>query len=167
MCISATALLVASLATTAVSTGVSMYAANAQAKQEASLLKYQAAQGEADAKAAQGEAIVEAERIRKASKAQRSAATAAAAASGVDVSSPTAVRIDEQIVASAEEDALLTIINGKDRSDRLNQQAKVDRIGAKNVMSNSRLAQAGTLLSGTAKGIGIYDNWKRGNGGGG
>lgn len=159
MCLTA-----AMIALTAVSTGVSMYAQDAQAKQEASSLKYQAAQGEADAKAAQGEAIVEAERIRKASKAQRATATAQAAASGVDVSSPTAVRIDEQIVASAEEDALLTILNGADRSNRLNQQAKLDRIGAKNVISNARLAQTGTLLSGTSKAIGIYDNWKRSNG---
>lgn len=158
MCVS---LLVASLATTALATGVSMYATDTAAKQEAANLKYQAAQGEADAKAAQGEAIVEAERIRKAAKAQRSQATAAAAASGVDVSSPTAVRIDEQITASAEEDALLTILNGADRSNRMNQQAKLDRIGAKNVRTNARLASAGTLLSGAAKGIGIYDNWKR------
>lgn len=144
------------------STAVSMYAQDTAAKQEASNLKFQAAQGEADAKAAQGEAIVEAERIRKAAKAQRSTATAAAAASGVDVSSPTAVRIDEQIVANSEEDALLTILNGKDRSDRMNQQAKLDRTGAKLAISNGKTANFGTLLSGAAKATGIYSNWKTG-----
>lgn len=164
MAVTTTALLVASLVATGAATAVSMYGADTAAKQEASNLKFQAAQGEADAKAAQGEAIVEAERIRKAAKAQRSTATAAAAASGVDVSSPTAVRIDEQIVANSEEDALLTILNGKDRSDRMNQQAKLDRTGAKLAISNGKIANAGTLLSGAAKGIGIYSNWKMNNG---
>jgi hypothetical protein len=141
-----------------------MYATDTAAKQEAANLKFQAAQGEADAKASQGEAIVEAERIRKAAKSQRATATAAAAASGVDVSSPTAVRIDEQITASSEEDALLTILNGKDRSDRMNQQAKLDRTSASMARSNARTANVGTLLSGAAKGIGTYTNWKKNNG---
>lgn len=136
--------------------GMQMYASSTQAKQEASNLKFQAAQGEADARTAQGAAIVEANRIREAAKQQRASAVAAASASGVDISSPTSVKIDEKIVASSEEDALLTILGGTDRSARINQQSLVDRQAAKNVMSNSKLANVGTALSTVSK---LASNW--------
>src|SRR3546814_6196752 len=94
----------------------------------ADLAKFAADHAEADARAEQGAAQVEAERIRREGKAQRAKAVAAAAASGVDVNSPTALKIDQEITANAEEDALTVIANGGDRAARLNQQGQADRI---------------------------------------
>lgn len=147
------------IALTVASTAMSMYSADTQAKQQESNLKFQASQGEADARAAQGDAIVEAERIRKAAKSQRATATAQAAASGVDVSSPTAVRIDEEITKNSESDALMTILNGGDRGARLNQQASIDKQSASLVKSNAKIEQGSLLLSGASK---AYGNWKTG-----
>lgn len=155
--ISTTAALIVMAAATAASAGVSMYAADTQAKQQESNLKYQAAQEAADAKAAAGAAEVEAMRLRKAAKAQRAEATAAAAASGIDVNSPTAVRIGEEVTHNGEEDALLTILGGKDRMSRMNNQAYVDRQGASLARSEARTQNAGTLLS---AGASIAAGWK-------
>lgn len=161
MCTGATIMLAASLFATAASTGVAMYSADTQAKQQEANLKFQAAQAEADAKAAQGEAYVEAKRIRDAAKAQRAQATAAAAAAGIDVNSPTALKINETITRNSEEDALLTIMGGGDRAARMGQQAHIDRTGASLVRSEGRTAQVATLLNGVAQGAGTYGQWKR------
>ena len=161
--IATTTALLISAGLAAAGTAASMYSTSTQANQQASNLKYQAAQGEANARTAQGEALVEAERIRNQAKSARATATAQAAASGVDVSSPTAVRIDEKITANSEEDALLTILNGKDQGARLNQQSAIDRQSAKMTLSNARTDNFGTLLSGASKVTSIYTNWKTGN----
>lgn len=162
MAVATTTAIVIGLALTAASTAVSLYASDTANKQQEANLKFQAAQSEADARAAQGEAEVEAMRIRKSAKAQRAQATAAAAAAGIDVNSPTAVRINEGITKNSEEDALLTIMGGKDRSARLNQQAQADRTGASIVRSEGRTAQAGTLLSAASSAYNSYGTgWKR------
>lgn len=156
-----------SLAALATSTAVTAYGIDTQAKQEEANLKFSAAQSEADARAEAGAAQVEANRIRKAAKATRAQAVAAAAASGIDVNSPTALRIDREIVANAEEDAALTVLQGSDRAKRLNQQASADRIGASATRSAGRVDQASTLLSGAAKATTYApDKWKRAPGGG-
>lgn len=157
---------IALLASAAVGTATTLYGEDTQAKQTEANAKFQANQAEADARAEQGAAQVEAERIRKAGKAQRSQAVAAAAASGVDVNSPTALKIDEEITANAEEDAVLTILGGGDRAKRLGQQASADRIAGRNARTAGRVNQASTLLSavgtyGTNNGKG----WKRAGGG--
>src|SRR3546814_12534310 len=100
------------LAATAVGTGVTMYGQDTAANQEEANAKFAADQAEADARAEQGAAQVEAERIRREGKAQRAKAVAAAAASGVDVNSPTALKIDQAVTANAEADAMLTILTG-------------------------------------------------------
>src|SRR3546814_2986887 len=68
------------LAATAVGTGVTMYGQDTAANQEEANAKFAADQAEADARAEQGAAQVEAERIRREGKRQRSKAVAAAAA---------------------------------------------------------------------------------------
>src|SRR3546814_20621914 len=67
------------------------------ANQEEANAKFAADQAEVDARAEQGAAQVEAERIRREGKAQRAKAVAAAAASGVDVNS----RSEERRVGKA------------------------------------------------------------------
>lgn len=161
MCISATVLFVASLATAAVGTAYSMYATDTNAKQQEANLKFQSAQAQADANAERGAAEVEAMRIRKAAKAQRATATAAAAASGIDINSPTALRIDEEITKNGEEDARLTILQGADRGARLGQQAHADRTAAGLARQNGRMESTASLISGAGQMAGSYSNWKR------
>src|SRR3546814_13472784 len=91
------------LAATAVGTGVTMYGQDTAANQEEANAKFAADQAEADARAEQGAAQVEAERIRREGKRQRSKAVAAAAAAGVDVDSPTALTVHQETNAHAEE----------------------------------------------------------------
>lgn len=156
-----TAVAIAMVASTLIGTATTLYAQDTAAKQQESNLNFQAAQSAADARAEQGAAEVEAMRIRKAAKAQRAQAVAAAAASGVDVNSPTAVRIDQEITKNAEEDALTTILNGGDRSARLNQQAIFDRQGAKLARSEGRMQQRATLISSAAALTNYGQGWKK------
>lgn len=156
---------IAFLAASAIGTGLTLQGQDTQAKQQEANLKFNADQAAADAAAEKGAAQIEAERIRKAGKAQRAQAVAAAAASGVDVNSPTALKIDENINASAEEDAVLTILGGSDRAKRLNQQGDADRIGASSARSAGRVNQASTLLSSAATFTNNGKGWKRAGGG--
>lgn len=152
------------LAALAASTAATMYSTDTQANQAEANAKFQADQAAADAEAEKGAALVEAERIRKAAKAQRAQAVAAAAASGVDVESPTAVKLDQEITSNAEEDALLTILNGSDKAARLNQQAYADRQAGSIAKSNARMQNTGTLLSAVASAAGSYGSsggWKK------
>lgn len=159
---------IAALGLMAAGTTATLYAQDTAAKQEEANQKFAADQAEADARAEAGAALVEAERIRKASKAQRAKAVAAAAASGIDVSSPTALKIDHEIVANAEEDAQLTILQGTDRAARLNQQATADRTAASVTRSANRINQAATLIGGASQAA-QYGNsaWKRARNSGG
>lgn len=156
-----TYLLIASIAATAAGTAASMYSTDTQAKQQESNLKFQAAQTEADAKAAQGEAYVEAMRIRKQGKAQQGQAIAAAAASGIDVNSPTALKLNETISKNSEEDALITIMGGGNAQARGMQQSYIDRQGASIARSEGRTRNAATLINGVSSAAGSYSQWKR------
>lgn len=156
------------LAAAAASTAVSLYAEDTSAKQQEANAKFAADQAEADANAEKGAAMIEAERIRKQGKAQRAKAVAAAAAAGVDVDSPTALKIDQEITANAEEDAMLTILNGGDRAARLRQQGQADRIAGSNAASAGRINQASSLLtSAYTYGTNSGKGWKRRVGDGG
>lgn len=155
------------LVASAIGTGVQLYGQDTQAKQQEANLKFSADQANADAAAEKGAAMVEAERIRKAGKIQRAQATAAAAASGVDVNSPTALKINDEITANAEQDAMLTILGGVDRGNRLNQQAQADRYGASAARTAGRVNQFSTLLSSAATFTNNGQGWKRAGGGGG
>lgn len=149
------------------STAVTMYGIDTQAKQSEANAKFQASQAEADARVEADAAKIEAQRIRDAAKKQRAQAVAAAAASGVDVDSPTAVKITEEITRNSEEDAVLTILGGRDSAARLNQGAQASRIAGRSARSAGRVQQAGTLLSAASS---AYNggNWKRSpNAGGG
>lgn len=150
------------LATAVVGTGTQLYAQDTQAKQGEANAKFAADQAAADAAAEQGAAQVEAERIRKAGKKQQSAAIAAAAASGVDVNSGTAVKIDQEIGKNAGEDAYLTLVGGRDAGARLNQQGAADRIAGSNIRSAGRTQQGATLISAAGgAGTNYGKGWKK------
>lgn len=126
-------------------------------QQQKKMSNYQAAQAEADAEAARSAARVEADRIRKAGRAQAAQANASLAASGVDTGEGTALRIQSNIVGDAEQDAYQTILNGTNQSARLNAQASADRISGRNASTAGYIDAGSTLLEGGAK---AYNGWK-------
>ena len=149
------------LAVAAVGTGLAIQGQNTQARQAEANAQFANDQAAADAAAAKGAAEVEAERIRKAGKKQRAEAIAAAAASGVDVNSPTAVKIDEQIGQNAEQDAYMTIANAGDQAARLRQSGQAALIEGRSARSAANSANAASLISfaGTATNYG--QGWKK------
>ncbi|EKK8424006.1 hypothetical protein PPR02_004574 [Salmonella enterica] len=149
-----TGLEVAAIGASVLSAGGALYSGQQQKK----MSNYQAAQAEADAEAAQSAARVEADRIRKAGRAQAAQANAALAASGVDTGEGTALRIQSGIVGDAEQDAYQTILNGVNQGARLNSQAQADRISGKNASTAGYINAGSSLLSagGTA-----YNGWKK------
>ncbi|EBB1213326.1 hypothetical protein R7736_002131 [Salmonella enterica] len=148
-----TGLEVAAIGASVLSAGGAVYSGQQQKK----MANYQAAQAEADAEAAQSAARVEADRIRKAGRAQAAQANAALAASGVDTGEGTALRIQSGIVGDAEQDAYQTILNGTNQSARLNAQASADRISGRNAATSGYIRAGSSLLSAGGK---AYSGWK-------
>lgn len=135
------------IAGAAVSAGSAIY----QGQQQKEMGKYQAAQIQADADASQATARLEAEKIRKAGERQRSAATAAMAASGVKTDTGTAELINTEIMQNAEEDALTTIQSGGTRARQMNASAQAALIGGKNAQRAGFMNAASTALGAGAK----------------
>lgn len=161
------AMVVSSVLSVAAGAATAIHGEETAANQAEANANFQNAQAQADAAAAQGRAQVEAERIRRAGAVQQGVAIAAAAASGVDVNSVSAVKINETIKHNAEEDAYMTIQQGD------LQAAKIRQGGAVDVMAGNASAAAygnqetGTLISAAGKVASIASNWKTSSGGGG
>lgn len=149
---------IAMLAASAISAGAAIH----QGQTEKNYNNYLSAQAQADARAEQGAAQVEADRIRKAAKQQRADAIAAIAAGGVDVNSGTALKIDQRISRDSEEDAYLSILGGKDRATRLNAEGQAYRMQGTQAQNAGYVSAGGTLLSAAGK---QYGNWKLAGGG--
>jgi hypothetical protein len=147
-----TGLEMAAIGASVLAAGGAVYSGQQQKK----MSNYQAAQAEADAEAAQA-ARVEADRIRKAGRAQAAQANASLAASGVDTGEGTALRIQSGIVGDAEQDAYQTILNGTNQSARLNAQASADRISGRNASTSGYISAGSSLLSAG----GTYNGWKK------
>ena len=132
---------IAAIGASVLAAGGAVYSGQQQKK----MSNYQAAQ-------------VEADRIRKAGRAQAAAARASLAGSGVDTGEGTALRIQSGIVGDAEQDAYQTILNGANQSSRLNAQASADRISGRNASTSGYISAGSSLLSagGTA-----YNGWKK------
>lgn len=142
----------AATASTVVAVGGAVYSAD-QARSNANK---QADQARADAEAQQGAAEVEAGRIRKAAETRRSAAVAALAASGVDVSTGTSEQIQTDIIRRGEEDALNTMLTGSNRAQRLRQVGEMDQY------AGSQLA-TGSVISGLSSVAGSARGWRYSN----
>jgi hypothetical protein len=140
MCEPTTMLLVAG-------TAMSAMGAIKQGENAAAMGNYQNAQAQADGEAAQGEALVQARQIREAGKRQKSAATAASAASGFNVDDGTAELINNQIDQGAEQDALTTILAGKSRRSQLNAQGQMAAMQGENARSAGYISAIGSGLS--------------------
>lgn len=141
------------LAGTALSTG----AAIQQGEQQKDWNNYQADQAAADSKADREISMLQAEKIRKLAKKQASEATAALAASGVDVGEGTAVKINEEIIGNAEEDAVMTVFGGADRANRGLAESSAYRTKGKQAQNAGYLNAGSSLLSGGYE----YSKWKK------
>lgn len=135
---------------------VSTYASYQQAEQQEDWHDYQAKQASADAAAEKSAAMIQAERIRKIARRQAGEANAALAASGVKVGEGSALNINEEIYAGAEEDAVTTLFGGKTRAQQLQAQASADRIRGSQAMQAGYLNATSSALQGAAS----YGNWK-------
>lgn len=147
------------LTLSAISTGVDVISSisngNAQkqnAEDNAEIARRNAAQ-EKDA------AVAQAEKIRIAAKRQQSAANAGLAASGVDLNSGSAVKINDFINLNSEQDAYTTILTGtRGAQASLNQASMFSRQGS-NAQSAGFLNAGSSLLAG---GAAIGSGWKTG-----
>ena len=132
-------------------------------KAQESMYKYEAAQGEADARAEKGAAVVESERIRKMGKRAAAEASVALAANGGDLASAGSLAINRDIYRSSEEDAYFALFGGEDRSKRMLASAQLDR------MRGSAAKQAGVYSAINTLGQGAvqaYGGWKQAKGAG-
>ena len=152
-----TGLEIAAIAGAAVSAGGAIYAGQKQDD----MMQANAAQSQADADTAAGQAQVEARKIREAAKRQRASAAAALASSGVEVGAGTAEMIQQDIGRRGEEDALTTILTGGNRARMLNRQGDLDRIGGSNAATAGYIGGASSALSAGSS----YYGWKSKGGG--
>lgn len=152
----ATAATIATYATIA-SAAVGVYSSIQEGKQQREWSEYQARQAEADAAAEKSAAQVHAEKIRKIARIQAGEANADLAASGVEVGQGTALNINKEIYANAEEDAVMTLFGGADRAARGNAEAAGYRI-------KGRQAQQAGYLKATSTALGaahdVAKGWK-------
>lgn len=139
------------------SAGVSAYSAIRQGEQQKEWGDYQAAQAQADANADRSAAEVHAEKIRKMARIQSGEATASLAGSGVDVGEGTALNINKEIYANAEEDAVMTIFGGADRAARGNAEADGYRFKGKQAQQAGYLNATSTILGAAG---GMAKGWK-------
>lgn len=148
-----TALIVATVAAGA----MSAYSTIQQGKQASLNAEAQAEQAAADANAERSAAVVQAERIRKLARIQAGEANSALAASGVEVGEGTALNINREIYENAEEDAILTVMGGQNRANRLFADSSNYRMAGRQAQGSSYGQAASTLLS---TGASAYAGWK-------
>jgi hypothetical protein len=164
-----TALLVGTL----VSAGTAIYSgmeqkkeANAQADAAEAEGEFRQKQAEADAKAERDAALVRAEQIRKAGKAQQASARAAAAASGMEVDMGTALDLGSSIVEDSESDAQMSIFGGLDSFKRGNQEGESFKLRGENESSTLKRQGKAAMTAGfisAAKSVGSgYQDYSSG-----
>lgn len=139
-----------------VSAGTAYYAGEQQKK----AADANADQAEADAAAAAGAAEVEARKIREATRRQQGEAQAALASSGVQVGIGTAELIQQDIAQRGEEDALTTILNGRNRGRLMGREAEALRIGGRNARTAGYLNAGSSLISGYSA-YGRASGWRQ------
>jgi hypothetical protein len=137
-------------AATVVGTAVSVYGQQQNAKANDRIAEQQAQQGREDAAFAASEAQVQARMIRKAGERQRADARASLAGSGVTVGVGTAEQIDKEIQADSEQDALMAIYDGSNRSRNIQQAANMESYRSRNAAQAARIGAASSALQGGA-----------------
>lgn len=127
-----------------------------QGMQQNELAKTNAEMAKRQGAADQDAAVAQAEKIRRAAKAQAGQANAALAASGVSVGEGTAVRINEEIYRASEEDAYSTLLTGARRQRAGDEEASLLRRQGRAAMVGSFFGAGGSVLSTGAR----SEGWK-------
>lgn len=146
------------MAMTLVSAGISAATAMEQGRQQKAMMNYQAKQHEADARAEKAVAAIHADKIRKMAKRTAGEARAALSASGVSVDEGTALNINSEIYANAEEDATMALFGGDDRSRRLDAEAQGSYLRGEQAMKSAKISATSSVLSGAAS---AYSGWRQ------
>lgn len=105
-------------------------------------------------------AKAQAEKIRRAGRAQVGEANASLAASGVKLGEGTPLEVKKNITQNAEEDALSAILSGKRTTDVAQKEAEMLGKAGDNAVTNSQYAAASTVLQ--AGGTYARGGWKGG-----
>lgn len=154
-------LMVASLALTAVSTGYTMQQQREQGKYQKGVADYNARVSENEAQETIN-AGTERENIHRRKTAELlSKQRAQLGAANVDLSSGSALQLQQDTVTLGEADALRIRSNFDKRSDALNTRATLTRSDGEFAESAGKSAAVGTLLSGASKMIdtGVSAKW--------
>lgn len=167
MCVAA-----AATAVKVIGTGLSVVSALRGGKAQGAAYDAQAAQIDAqarqkvlDAQATLDQATVNAGVIREQRPKVQANARAAYVASGVNVTSPTAMDVEQQILADSEKDALNEILLGTRQKQRAEQEAAALRgeagqlrVAGRNAVQEGRGRAVGSLLGGIGD---IAAGWQR------
>ena len=130
----------------AVSTGVSVIGQVQQGQAQKEAYNAQAQQTLNDAAYKADAAKAQAEKIRKAGRAQVGEANASLAASGVKLGEGTALEVQKTITTNAEEDALSAMLSGKRITQSAQQEADLLGTAGDNAVNSSVLGAGATLL---------------------
>ncbi|MGH8387635.1 MAG: hypothetical protein ACRESJ_19465 [Pseudomonas sp.] len=141
----------AAYALVAGATAYSAYSSIQSGKQANLNAEAQSDQAKLDADTAASAAVVQADRIRRLARNQVSEANASLAASGVEVGAGTALNINEEITGNAEEDAALTIFNGRNQASRLNTDASNYKLAGSQAKAAGYSQAIGTVLQSGAQ----------------
>ena len=139
------------IAALAASAAFSAYSSVQQGKQASLNADAQSEQAQIDADNAASAAKVQADRIRKLARNQAGEANAALAASGVEVGAGTALNINQEIYQNAEEDAVMTILNGEEQRKRGYTDAANMSIYGQQQRSAANSQAIGSVLSAGAQ----------------
>lgn len=130
--------------------GMSAAGQNAAGKAESAAGRYNAKVSEMNAAAERDKAAAEAEDYRLANSRKLAASIAARGASGVAIGSGTPLQVTEDVVRQIELGASRIGHEGGVKANAYENQAKLDRAGAKNARSAGRIMAGATLLSGAS-----------------
>jgi len=140
MCISATMMLVAGAAVSAVG-------AISEGKQAKKQGQFQQQQAMADAQAEREAASLRGDKIRDQGRRQKSAARASLAKSGVVADAGSALEIQENIIEDSESDAISEILGAGYASRKIEQQGEMARISGNNAFTSGILGAGKSALS--------------------
>lgn len=143
MCTGASFALYAAFASAAVGTAVTVVQGQQQKKQA----NAQAQQAINSAAYDQDAAKAQAEKIRRAGRAQLGQTTAALAKSGVNLSEGTPLELKKSVIQDSEQDALSTILSGDRSASSQREEAKLLGKAGKNAQTNSYFSAASSALS--------------------
>lgn len=135
------------IAATIAATAYSAYSTVQAGKQASLNADAQSEQAQIDADNSASAAVVQADRIRRLARTQNSQANASLAASGVEVGAGTAININQEITNNAEQDAALTVFNGRNQQARGSVDASNYKLAGSQAQSAANSQAIGNILS--------------------